>query len=153
MLPLEKRTNDIPLGLGGGLDQRSFYRRVVGGRGEQHTELTVKRLLTGQRRHRLQHHGELIEELFRHNPGGFAAPFGLRTGDRRRLAPVLALHLAVEVLQRIGDDLVDYRLDRRPVRGGVVHEHAWYGVGQRVRAADNRLDAGGLFTFPLRADH
>ena len=44
------------------------------------------------------------------------------------------------------------RLDRRPVLGSVVHEHARDGVGQRGRTADDRLDAGGLFAFPVRTD-
>ena len=92
-------------------------RRVLGGGVEQHAELTVKRFLARQRRHRVEHRAELVEELFRHDPCRLAAALGFRTGDRRRLAPVLGLHLPVEVLQRIGDDLVDDRLDRLAVLG------------------------------------
>ncbi len=78
----------------------------------------------------------------------------LRTWRRESPAPCssLGLRLPVEVLQRIGDDLVDHRLYRRPVLRRVVHEHARYRIGQRGRAADDRFDAGGFLAFPLRAD-
>ena len=59
---------------------------------------------------------------------------------------------AVEVRQRIGHDLVDHRLDRRPVLRRVVHEDARDDVGELGRAADDCGDAGGHVTVPVRPD-
>jgi hypothetical protein len=56
---------------------------------------------------------------FSDHPRGLAAAFGLRSGVwPGPLAPILRLHLAVEVLQRTGGNLVDDGLDGLAVFGG-----------------------------------
>src|SRR5689334_3101848 len=104
VLPLVERIDDAMLGLGGELQQRLLDRGIGSRGGEQGAELAIERFLAGQRRHDVEHGAELVEELLRQHPLGLAAASRLGARDRRRLGPVLGLHFAVEVLQRIGDD-------------------------------------------------
>ena len=135
------------LGLDRRLHERFLDRGVLGRGVEQHAELTVERFLAGQWRYRVEHRAELVEELLGHDPFRLAAALGLRPGDRRRLRPVLGLHLFVEVLERVEDDLVDRGLNGLAVLRRVFHEDAGNGVGQRGGAADDRFDAGRLVAF------
>ena len=60
----------------------AFLIASLGGGVQQHAELAVERFFAGQRRHRVEHRAELVEELFGHDPFRLAAALGLRAGDR-----------------------------------------------------------------------
>ena len=71
----------------------------------------------------------------------------------RELAPVLGLHLPVELRQRVEDDLTDHRLDGLVILLGVIHENARNDKRQRRGRAHHCRDAGWRLALPVRADH
>lgn len=136
MLPLEERLDDLVFGLDRGRNQHLFQFGVLGRCIEQQAELAIESLLARQRIDSVENLAELIEELIRDHPFGFLAR-RCRSGNVRDLCPFDRLHLSVEILQRISDDLVDDLLNRFPVLGRVVLEDPGNGVGERGRAAQN----------------
>src|SRR4029434_3512348 len=78
---------------------------------------------------------------------------GLGRREMRELAPVLGLHLAVELRQRVVDDLTDHRLDGFLLLRRVIHENAWNHKHQRRGRAHYCRDAGWSFALPVWADH
>ena len=68
--------------------------------------------------------GQLVEELFRHDPLCLLLPRGrIACRERRCLRPVGRLELAGVLSERVDHHLVDDRLNSCPVLGRVIHEH------------------------------
>jgi ABC-type transport system involved in cytochrome c biogenesis permease subunit len=76
----------------------------------------------------------------------------VRRREVRQLAPILGLHLAVELRQRVIDDLTEHRLDSRVIRIGVIHKNARNDKRQRRGGTHHRRDPGGLLALPVRAN-
>jgi hypothetical protein len=61
---------------------------------------------------------------FHRRGASLAVQLGLGCREMRELAPVLGLHLPVELRQRVEDDLIEHRLDGRVILRRVIHENA-----------------------------
>ena len=80
--------------------------------------------------------------------------FSFGTGKVRELAPVLGLHLPVELAQRIDLNLAQRGLDGRVILGGVIHEDARHRHGEVGGRAHHAGNAGRGCAFPVRPhDH
>src|SRR5262245_45587886 len=71
----------------------------------------------------------------------------------RKLAPILRLHLSVELRERVEVDLADRWLDRAVILRRVVHENARTRQHLIRGGAHHGNDARWDFALPIRADH